>query len=94
MSSEAYNSMPVPTNLSLLKNQEMWFYVLLISHDCFPIVSSTLYHICFAFLPTRHVVINSSYGGDSKAWVCNHKNSTKGSALSKFWLDMPYCEFI
>ena len=26
MSSEAYNSMPVPTNLSILKNHEMWFY--------------------------------------------------------------------
>ena len=81
MSSEAYNSMHVPTNLSLLKNHEMWFYFLLISHVCFPIVSSTLYHICFAFLPTRHIAINFLYGGDSKAWQYSHEIQQRGQTL-------------
>ena len=73
MSSEAYNSMPVPTNLNLLKNHEVWFYFLGISHVRFPSfpLFSTIF--VFVFLPTRHVAINSSYGGDSKVWEGSHK---------------------
>ena len=36
----------------------------------FPLFSTIL---VFAFLPIRPMGINSSYGGDSKAWACSHE---------------------
>ena len=36
----------------------------------FSLFSTTL---VFAFAPTRHMVVSSSYGGDSKVWAYSHE---------------------
>ena len=84
MSSEANISVPIPTNQSLLKNHEMWFYFLLISHVCFPIVSAILYHtrFCFSSYP--------SYGHQFFIWGWLQSlgmqswDSAKRTNISKF----------
>ena len=70
-----------PISLSPLKNHEMWLYLILISHVCSPLLLFILHHTRFVFLPTRPMAINSSYGGDSKAWACNHEIQQKDQPL-------------
>ena len=70
-----------PISLSPLKNHEMWLYLILISHVCSPWLLFILYHACFVFLLTRPMAINSSYGGDSKAWACNHEIQQRDQPL-------------
>ena len=45
---------------------------------CFSLFSTIL---VFVFLPTRPMSINSSYGGDSKAWACNHEIQQRDQPL-------------
>ena len=54
---------------------------------CFSLFSNIL---VFVFLPTRPMAINSSYGGDSKAWACSHEIQQRDQTLQNSSLSAVY----
>ena len=76
----------LPTSLNPLKDHEMWFYLIssrMFLLSLFSLFSTTL--VFFGFPSTRHVAVNSSYGGDSKCLGIQSRDSAKRSLQNSVW---------